>query len=80
MNSFVALLSGTGLMPEIVIIPFFAAWVWAMIDCLITKRLQPAERVVWLIALVLLSLFAAIGYWITRYVSKKRHRAAPATN
>lgn len=80
MKSFVALLPGIGPVPEIVIILFFVAWVWAMIDCLITKRLKLAEKIAWIIALILLSLLAAIGYWIVRYFAKKRHLAAPATN
>lgn len=72
MTSYIALLPGTGSFPEIVVLPFVVAWVWALIDCLVSKRLKRSEKIGWCIALLLLNVIAAVAYWMVRIVAKRR--------
>ncbi len=57
--------------PEIVILPFFVAWVWAIVNCLRDSRKTGYEKAIWMVALILLNFATAALYWIVKLVSKK---------
>ncbi len=76
MPSLIASLPGNGSVPEVVILLLAVLWLCALVHCLASKRLNRIEKIVWVIALLVLSVLAAVGYWIVRLVSREKPMAA----
>jgi phage shock protein PspC (stress-responsive transcriptional regulator) len=54
-----------------IILALFAFWIWAIIHC-ITSDLNPAEKALWIIVIVLLSFIGALLYLIFSKAGGKR--------
>ena len=70
MNSYLGLIP-LGL-PEILFLALTIAWVWAIVDVATDKQRQTADKVVWILALVLFSLLATLVYWVLK-LANRRH-------
>ena len=61
---------------ELLIIPLFVAWIWAIVDCLKDSRRSSREKVVWVIALIVFNVLAMCVYWILKLTGRRRAAAS----
>ncbi len=64
--------AGLGTAALILLLVASLFWIWAIIDCAVNPKLDPMQRIIWLLVIFFLHLLGAIVYVVAGRGNSKR--------
>ena len=66
------ILTGSVLLPLVLILPLIIFWIWMFRDMLNNNDLSDTAKSNWTVAFIVLNVFAAVFYYVYEYRSRRR--------